>query len=352
MPEAEIRLFIALLTLTAALAGCTSHTTATSHSSAITPRPGEFAPRVGDEIVVCGHFVHTGAPVVTWMDPGGYDAYRTERRFATYKDSAWGPSTQAVKELNSPNRYGVRAAGLTPEELDQVRGGGWPLPLLQEKVDQFVLHYDVCGTSRQCFNILHDHRDLSVHFMLDLDGTLYQTLDQKERARHATISNDRSIGIEIANIGAYGKGGETGNPLDQWYRKDPEGHTRIVIPLALGAGKYLRTPNFIGRPAREEAIVGEIQGQTLRQYDLTPEQYDTLIKLTATLCTVFPRINCDYPRDADGKLIPHKLAPDELANYHGVLGHYHVQKDKTDPGPALQWDKVINGARALMSSGR
>jgi N-acetyl-anhydromuramyl-L-alanine amidase AmpD len=232
-----------------------------------------------------------------------------------------------------------------------VRGGGWPLPLLQEKVDQFVLHYDVCGTSRQCFNILHDHRGLSVHFMLDLDGTIYQTLDLKERAWHATTSNDRSIGIEIANIGAYGKGGEGGDTvLDQWYRKDADGHTRVVIPWALGGGRFLRTPDFIARPAREEAVVGDVQGHTLRMYDLTPQQYDSLIKLTATLCSVFPKITCDYPRDENGKLITHKLAPDQLTAYHGVLGHYHVQTDKTDPGPALQWDKVIEGAKALMET--
>ena len=39
--------------------------------------------------------------------------------------------------------------------------------------------------------------------MLDLDGTIYQTLDLKEGAWHATVANGRSIGIEIANIGAY-----------------------------------------------------------------------------------------------------------------------------------------------------
>ena len=36
--------------------------------------------RKGDEIVICGQYFHTGAPVVLWTDPGGYDAYRTERR--------------------------------------------------------------------------------------------------------------------------------------------------------------------------------------------------------------------------------------------------------------------------------
>ena len=30
------------------------------------------------------------------------------------------------------------------------------------------------------------------------------------------------------------------------------------------------------------------------------------------------------------------------------MGHYHVQENKQDPGPAFQWDKVINGARKLM----
>ena len=44
-----------------------------------------FAPRKGDEIIVAGQLFHTGTKVVTWMDPGGYDAYRTERRFAAYE---------------------------------------------------------------------------------------------------------------------------------------------------------------------------------------------------------------------------------------------------------------------------
>ena len=93
---------------------------------------------------------------------------------------------------------------------------------------------------------------------------------------------------------------------------------------------------------------GVIQGQTLEQYDLTPEQYKALIRLTATLCRLFPKLTCDYPRDASGKLIPGKLPDPALAQYHGVLGHYHVQTNKIDPGPAFQWDKVINGARRLL----
>src|SRR3954469_12618492 len=167
------------------------------------PHPGSFVQRQGDEIMVAGVAVHTGTRVILWSDPDGYDAYRVERRFAPLDKSDWEHSHQEVKDLTSPNRYNLRKAGLSEEEIERVRGGGWDLPTLQKVVDQFVIHFDVCGVSRQCFKVLHDYRDLSVHFMLDLDGTIYQTLDLKERAFHATSSNTRSIGIEIANMGAY-----------------------------------------------------------------------------------------------------------------------------------------------------
>lgn len=308
-------------------------------------RPGAPARRTGDEIVVAGRLFHTGTKVVTWMDPGGYDAYRVERRFSPIEESSWEKTQGTVKDLGTPNRYGLRQAGLSPEEIERVRGGGWDLATLQKIVDQFVLHYDVAGFSQETFNVLHDHRGLSVHFMLDLDGTLYQTLDVKERARHATTSNDRSVGIEIANIGAYPPGDTAA--LDEWYQRDAGGRPFIQVPARLGAPMIL-TRNFTARPARPAPVQGNIQGQDLGQYDLTPQQYAALIKLTAALARVFPRIKLDYPRGPDGRVLPHKLPDDELAKYQGVLGHYHIQTNKTDPGPAFQWDKVIDGARRLL----
>jgi N-acetyl-anhydromuramyl-L-alanine amidase AmpD len=95
-------------------------------------------------------------------------------------------------------------------------------------------------------------------------------------------------------------------------------------------------------------VRGTIQGQDLVQYDFTPQQYRALIKLTATLCKIFPKIKCDYPKDKSGKLIPQKLEDDDLDKYQGVMGHYHVQTNKTDPGPAFQWDYVIGSARKLV----
>jgi hypothetical protein len=320
---------LALVTALALVAGC-------AH------RPGTPAKRTGDEIVVAGQFFHTGTRVVTWLDAGGYDAYRTERRFAPYEQSSWAKTQEAKADIKDPARYGLRYARLSPAEIERVRGGGWDLPLLQRVVDQFVIHYDVCGIAKQCFNILHDHRGLSVHFMLDLDGTIYQTLDLKERAYHATTSNHRSVGIEIANMGAYGPGDT--KTLEQWYRRNDKGETIITVPEKLG-DPLIRTPGFVGRPARTEPVRGTIQGQDLVQYDLTPEQYQALIKLTAALHRIFPQIKLDYPRGDDGKLLPQKLPDDRLTAYQGVLGHYHIQTNKTDPGPAFDWDRVIEGAK-------
>jgi N-acetylmuramoyl-L-alanine amidase len=314
-------------------------------SRPVPPRVGSLAPRLGDEIVVAGQFIHTGTRVITWMDPGGYDAYRVERRFAPYDQSSWETSRVEVAALKTPNRYGLRQHTLTDEQIERVRGGGWDLPLLQEVVDQFVIHFDVAGTARQCFKVLHDNRDLSVHFLLDLDGTIYQTLDAKERAWHATSSNTRSVGIEIANIGAYAS--PDADALHQWYEPDTNGQTRIKIPERLGDGG-IRTTNFVGRPARPDLIVGEVQGQKLHQYDFTPEQYRALTHLTAALCKVFPKLKCDYPRGVDRQLITSKLPDEELDKYQGVIGHYHIQTNKTDPGPAFQWDTVIGGARRLL----
>jgi N-acetyl-anhydromuramyl-L-alanine amidase AmpD len=314
-----------------------------------TPRVGVMEKRQGDEIVVAGRFIHSGTRVVTWMDPGGYDAYRVERRFAPMDKADWTHSHEEVKGLNSPNRYSMRHSdALSEDEMERVRGGGWDLKTLQKVVDQFVIHFDVCGVSRQCFNVLHDHRDLSVHFMLDLDGTIYQTLDLKERAWHATTSNNRSVGIEIANMGAYGSA--ENKALDKWYARDSDGKVRITIPKNLGDGG-IRTKGFVGHPARNEPVRGTIQGSDLIQYDYTPQQYRALTHLVATLSRTFPKLKCDYPKDSSGNLIPNKLEKADLDDYHGVLGHFHVQTDKTDPGPAFQWERVIGGAQQLLHGG-
>jgi N-acetylmuramoyl-L-alanine amidase len=337
------------VTLVLTFAGCATPPATPPSPAPPPPPPQGFIPRQGDEIIVAGQLFHTGTRVITWMDPGGYDAYRVERRFVPFADSDWAKTQAAPKETAvplSPSRYGLRGATtLDPATIERVRGGGWELAALQQMVDQFVLHYDAVGLSKLCFQTLHDKLGLSVHFLLDIDGTIYQTLDLKERAYHATIANSRSIGIEIAHIGAYPP--NEAKAMDEWYRRDATGNVAITIPPRAGDPLF-PTQGFVGRPDRPALVRGTIQNLDLVQYDFTPQQYAALIKLTAALCTVFPKIRADYPRDAGGRLITEKLSDDQFAKYQGILGHYHIQANKTDPGPALQWDRVIDGAKALM----
>lgn len=309
------------------------------------PAPAELRRR-GDEIVVCGRLFHTGTPVVLWTDPGGYDAYRVERRFVPLDEADWEQTTGAKGAPETPARFGLRKDRLTESEVERVRGGGWDLPLLQRVVDQFVLHYDACGTSRRCFQVLHDQRGLSVHFLLDVDGTVYQTLDLKERAWHATTSNSRSIGIEIAHPGAVSPA--QAQRLEEWYAPDAdrgaEGGVRLRFPAWLGE-TGIRTPGFSGRPRNPLPVVARLQGRDWLQYDFTPEQYAALARLTAALCRVFPRLPCDAPRGNDGQVVQERLPDEALGEFQGILGHFHIQTNKVDPGPAFAWESFLEATR-------
>jgi len=296
--------------------------------------------RTGQEIMVCGELYNIGTRVVLWTDPGGYDAYRTQLRFVPYNisDISFWPNVTL-------DRYNLRyPSWFTDADVEEVRGGGWPLPLLTQVIDQFVLHFDQVGYSKQTFEILQDVRGLSIHFMLDVDGTIYQTLDVKEMARHATISNNRSIGIEIANIGAY----QTSDNFNfsQWYTTDSSGHTIMTLP----PDNWVYTPNFVGSPSEPNPIQGVIQGQDLFQYDYTPQQYAALAKLTTMLCKLFPLIKPDYPKDANGRLINHVLTDQQWTAYEGIMGHYHIQLNKIDPGPAFNWDRLMTDVHSLLTN--
>src|SRR5699024_10191103 len=107
--------------------------------------------RSGDEIVVAGQFFHTGAPVVLWFAPNGYDAYRQARWFDKRPNKA---SEYKPAEKNShyyvPFHYGIRDVNSwSKSELYKLRRGQWALGQLRGVINKIVLHYDACGTSQR-----------------------------------------------------------------------------------------------------------------------------------------------------------------------------------------------------------
>lgn len=291
-----------------------------------------------EHIVACGEKIHVGAPVILWTDPEGYSAYETDLHFAAPPSSVATPPPGKLRYR--PGRF-VRG---TDEVM--VRPEIGTLDELKRELDLFVMHYDVCVTSQSCFKVLHDRRALSIHFMLDVDGTIYQTLDLRDTAWHARQANCRSVGVEIANVGAYPLTEEGSATLARHYTVDEEG-PRLNLP-GTPSSLGIRTPAFEPRPARSSIQRGRIHGTAYQQYDFTPEQYDSLVKLTAALCRTFPNIEPEAPRAASGEVLATNMTPEQEADFHGLVGHFHVGSHKQDPGPAFDWEVLLERVRTRM----
>lgn len=246
----------------------------------------------GSSIIIAGQPFEVGRPVVLWSDPQGFDAYQTR-----CIDQTGGCCDGAAK------RYGVRKDVTTRSLAD-----------LQQVVSQLVLHFDGCVNSRSCFKSMHNRPrpsgssgcGLSSHFMIDADGTIYQTLDLLERAYHAEEANSASVGVEICNRGRVDRA--------EWPKLPPEYRTRPIRTVV-------------------------INGEPHEAYDFRPEQYDSIVALTRTMLRAFPKIKPVIP-EKDGQPLMETLA--EPLAFAGILGHMHVdlQRRKWDPG-ALDWRKLL-----------
>jgi N-acetylmuramoyl-L-alanine amidase len=243
----------------------------------------------GTSIVVAGQAFDVGRPVVLWRDPQGFDAYQTR-----CIDQTGGCCDGESK------RYGIRK-GVENGSLNE----------LQTTISQLVLHFDGCVNSRSCFKSMHNRPrpsgagcGLSAHFMIDADGTIYQTLDLAERAFHAEEANSDSIGVEICNRGRVDR--------TEWPKLPPDYPTRVTREVTINGDRH-------------------------EAYEFRPEQYDAIIALTRTLLRVFPKIKPIIP-ETDGRPIMDTL-PDPLA-FAGILGHLHIEKKKWDPG-ALDWERIL-----------
>lgn len=291
---------------------------------AVKPHRGQDT---SEEIVVCGEGIHADAPVVRWFDQGGYSFYDP------------GP----VRSSDGP--VGLR---YQPGRSWADPGSSIDRQQLAENIDVLVVHYDACGFSRRCYELLHDEVVLSAHFLLDVDGTIYQTMDLRDQAWHARFVNPRSIGVEMAQIGVYpvDESGDDPHKKRRWYIRD-KGRLRLQIPVEFGDPR-IRTPGSFFS-SRSEPVEGMIHGVRWKQVDFTPQQYASLARLTAALRRVFPRIALAAPRTPDGYIRNDHLTRPELDAFKGILGHYHITTERNDPGPAFDWDRYMRAVREVES---
>ena len=219
------------------------------------------------------------------------------KSWAALRGTAWQPPARDALII-AGERVSVPFPVVTwdrPDGLSFYEQGGWRRrrDLSGTPVDLFVLHWDGCTSAHQCFHVLIE-RGLSVHLLLDGDGTVYQTLDLLEAsAWHAGRVNERSVGVEIQN------------------------------PVKLHRNQWQTPPRSVIEEARVHTSGA---WQHLDFYDV---QKRRAVQLAEVLCEQLP-----IPRalPMDGSHVTRSLAP---SRFRGVCGHYHVSRTKPDPGLSL-----------------
>tara|TARA_B100000287_G_scaffold36124_2_gene33251 strand:+ start:4161 stop:5060 length:900 start_codon:yes stop_codon:yes gene_type:complete len=173
------------------------------------------------------------------------------------------------------------------------------------KPTQFVNHWDVCLSSKSCQRVL-DRRGISVHFLIDNDGTIYQTMDIQHIGWHAGSSkiNAKSIGVEISC--AYDL------KWQSWYKKNGFGE-RPVVTDAYVHGKKLR--DHLG---------------------FYPVQIEALKALWKAIHNA-----CDIPLETPtGAAKNAYTSTVSSGKFKGFVSHYHITKRKIDCG-GLDIEKLL-----------
>lgn len=162
----------------------------------------------------------------------------------------------------------------------------------------FVNHWDVCLSSKQCQQVL-DSRGISVHFLIDNDGTIYQTLDMQHAAWHAGSerTNRPSVGVEITNA---------------YYLK----YQNTYVKNGFGE-----------RPIIKEAWVHHNKMEPFLGF--YPTQIEALKSLWKAVHNAAD-IPYEVPLNQFGNTSSVYEQDVAYGNFKGFVSHYHVSKNKTD----------------------
>lgn len=174
----------------------------------------------------------------------------------------------------------------------------------KRRIDKIITHHDVCTSAHMCHKVLK-RNNISTHFCIDNDGTIYQFLDTCHKAWHAVGANTYSIGIDIST--AYDV------KFQEFY-----------------INKY-GTP----KPVIEKAIVhGHEVGPYLGFY---PEQIEAYKQLLIGLIKYY-KIPLRYPKNEEGTLLT--SYSQTCLKFKGIMCHYHTSRDKIDI-PGFPLDEII-----------
>lgn len=266
--------------------------------------------RPSGNIIIGGRAFPTDARIVNFLDPPHWNA-RSEYCMSLDRNPAprctRSPDGKGDYPYGPPpgysaytQRFSTRPA-LRRKEWNN--GFDATYEAVRPLIKQFVIHLDNCYTAEMCWDVLQNERGLSCHFLVDNDGTIYQTLDLALMGYHASEWNTNSIGVELCNIGSAKE------------------NARVYA-----SGKY--------GPDRDHKPV-KINGHTYLAYEFTKPQMEQMRKLSRALLRLFPNLPPEYPQSSPGVQAWDTLPGSVTHAFSGYIGHYHLVPEKWDPG---WWD--------------
>ena len=161
-----------------------------------------------------------------------------------------------------------------------------------------VTHWDAALSAKSCFNILKK-REISSHFVIDNDGTIYQMVDTNNIGWHAGNRrvNAASIGIDFSNA---------------YYVKYQD---------------YYEKKGFGPRPILRGS---KVHGRTLKDHlGYYPIQIKAYKALLLALSSAYD-IPLECPVDEDGKYLTKVHDPSAQAKFNGVVCHFNLTRKKID----------------------
>ena len=264
---------------------------------------GKYRP--SGNLIIGNQTIHIDAPVVNYTEGPRWDATSpmcqlTEndpRPACTFNAALKGQVPYGPLPKPYVQRYTSRPA------LRRY-GNNPPMDAVKAVIRQFVVHHDGCSSSDMAFGVMQNERGLSCHFLIDNDGTIFQTIDLALAAYHAAEWNFGSIGVELCNRGDV--------KLDaNYYSSGKHGPDRKPVPC-------------------------RINGHTFLAFEFTKLQMDSFQRLARALQRLLPNIPAEYPQASPG--IQHwdtlpQQGPSGSFGFSGYIGHYHLTGQKWDPGP-------------------
>lgn len=253
--------------------------------------------RASGNLIIAGQYFKVDAPVINFREPPYWDATR-EFCMPTATDPNPRCKPGGIPYGDLPRPYSKR---YSTRPMLRRYGANPPLEAVKAVIRQFVVHHDGCNSADMCFAVLQNERGLSCHFLIDNDGTIYQTIDLALMAYHAAEWNTSSIGVELCN-----RGDAKSNP--NHYQSGKYGPKRNVKPC-------------------------RINGHTYLAFEYTEAQRDAFIRLGRALQRLLPNLPAEFPQSSPGVQNEDTLPPSASFRFSGYIGHYHLTRQKWDPGP-------------------